>query len=1091
MRSLFLLFFIVQFGFGQSTKDTQLTKPQKPDFLVNYNKKWVDSVFSTLTLDQKIAQLLMPRGNNSGKGYEPEKLMQWVKEYQIGGVVMFAGQPSVQAAIINDLQAASAVPLLVGMDLEWGLAMRLDSTVRFPYQMSLGAMQGGEDLIKKMGEQIGLQCKRLGVHVNYAPVVDINNNPNNPVINFRSFGEQKVDVANKALAYMQGLHSKNIIATAKHFPGHGDTGVDSHYDLPLIAHPKSRLDDLELYPYKQLISNGLSGVMTAHLSIPALDKTPNLAATMSKPIVTDLLRKELGFEGLTFTDAMDMQGAVKYFPNGGALVKAILAGNDILETFEDVPTAIAAIRTAVQKGELPLKILDDRVLKILKAKSWVGLDAYQPTVLKNLVEDLNTSTSDLLNREMAEKSMVLVKNEGDLLPIKKLDQRIAVVSVDALEQTVFQQMCANYTNVSLFQIPQNASDYLISSVHEKVHDFDLVVVAMHLQSIRPYGNYGISKMNQFALNALLENDKTAVVIFGNPYALGKLEGLDRATAIVMANQLTDYTQDAAAQAIFGAIPFQAKLPVGINENFKLGHGIMAPELGRLAYGIPEQVGLNSQILNSRLDSVVNLGLAAKAYPGAAVQVVKDGRVIYWKTFGYHTYEDAEAATGTLANSTFEVSDQKDAMDNHNPFEPDSQISSIKMAGNVNYDKGRVQKTDLYDLASVTKISTSALAVMQLMSENKFSLEKRFGDYYAEFQGTNKAHLSYRDMLTHRSGLKAWIPFWMDAVDTLATINKGLILHPQLLDKFEYFSIEPKSLFKRLFGKKELPKIDYLGTIRKDKQLWLSLLSTKSIAWKPGIFSNQYSSVFNVQVADTLWLHQNYRQKIFKQIADSPVSAQPTYVYSDLHYYTYPDMIASLTGKAWEEYLKTTYRALGANSLTYNPRRYYALSQIVPTERDTLFRKTLIHGRVHDEGAGMLNGISGHAGLFGNTNDLTKLMQMYLQKGTYGGQQFIKKSILEESTKYQFNPTENRRAIAFDKLHPDKNVANGPQEASLESYGHSGYTGTFTWVDPTLNTVYVFLSNRVYPTRDNNKISDLNIRTELGNQLFRTIKEARK
>ncbi|MFY7887693.1 MAG: glycoside hydrolase family 3 protein, partial [Spirosomataceae bacterium] len=339
----------------------------------NANMRWVDSVFNTLSVEDKIGQLMMPRANFNAT-YDENRVIQIVKDYHVGGFVFFAGQPTKQAILVNKLQALSKVPMLIGMDLEWGLAMRLDSTVRFPYQMSLGAMNGKTELIEEMGYEIAQQCKRMGVQVSYAPVVDINNNPNNPVINFRSFGENREKVTEKALAYMKGLQRGGVITSAKHFPGHGDTGADSHYDLPLIAHDRQRLDSLELYPYRELIKNGLQGVMVAHLSVPSLDSTKNLASTLSKNIVTDLLRKELGFKGLVFTDAMDMQGAVKFFPEGTANVKAILAGNDILETFLDVPAAFKAIKKALETGELKQSDIDERVKRILTAKAWAGLD---------------------------------------------------------------------------------------------------------------------------------------------------------------------------------------------------------------------------------------------------------------------------------------------------------------------------------------------------------------------------------------------------------------------------------------------------------------------------------------------------------------------------------------------------------------------------------------------------------------------------------------------------------------------------------------------------------------------------------------------
>lgn len=1069
-----------------------LNAQTRPDFLVNYNKKWVDSVFNTLTLDEKIGQLLMPRGNFSGKGYEPEKLMQWVKEYKIGGVVFFAGQPTTQARITNQLQAASKVPLLIGQDFEWGLAMRLDSTVRFPYQLSLGAMQGNEALIELMGEEIGKQCKRLGVHINYAPVVDINSNPNNPVINFRSFGEDRIDVTNKALAYMKGLQSQHILATAKHFPGHGDTGVDSHYDLPLIPHDKKRLDEVELYPYKELIKNGLTGVMTAHLSIPALDTTKNLASTFSKKIVTDLLRNELKFEGLAFTDAMDMQGAVKHFPNGQALVKAILAGNDILETFLDVPTAVNAIKEAIKKKQLPIEVLDARVKKILMAKSWVGLDNFQPIEIEHLIPELSSVQSEVLNHEFAEKSVILLTDSNAQLPVKSLSKKIGLVTVGSTAPTAFQHRVGSYSEaITQFSFPDSTNVLANELFNNRLKQLDQLIVGVHLSSNSPYRNYGVTDEIKKNITRLLTISPNAILcVFGNSYSLNKLEQTQKAKSIVLAHQDTPYMQEAAAQAIFGAIPFEGKLPVSLNESYPVKMGIQTKAIGRLAYGMPEQVGVNGALLTSRIDSVVNVGLREKAYPGAVVEITKDGRVIYQKAFGFQTYEEA-AVAGKLAKEkqAFEQGN-KDVMDAGKKELP---AYFEGFGGNNNPQlialTGQVQLTDLYDLASVTKVSTSALAVMQLMSENKFDLDKTFGDYYPAFKGSNKENLKFRDMLTHRSGLKAWIPFWMDCIDSVATVQQAIKIGK--LGEEETIRYQNKqTFFQKLFKKKPTYTIDYQASVA-DKAIWAKALSPKTIVWKPNIFSTYRSDDFNVQVADTLWLHSGYNRTIFKQIETSEVKPEQGYVYSDLHYYTYPQFMPTLTGMKWEDYLSKTYNEIGATTLTYNPLQRFNKNRIVPTELDSLFRKTLIHGRVHDEGAGMLNGVSGHAGLFGDANDLTKLMQLYLQKGYFGGKQFIKPEVVEECTRYQFPKEGNRRAIAFDKLDFNKKISNGPQLASPESYGHSGFTGTFTWIDPATNTVYVFLSNRVYPTRDNGKISTLNIRTEVGNALYRTIAESKK
>ncbi|GAB2614171.1 glycoside hydrolase family 3 N-terminal domain-containing protein [Emticicia sediminis] len=1066
MKKLFFLFLLLI--------NTLSSFAQKePDFLTNYNKRWVDSVFTTLTLDEKIGQLLMPRGNTSGRPHDVEKLKRWVKDNRIGGIVMFAAPPTVQARIVNELQALSKVPLLIGMDLEWGLAMRLDSTVRFPYQMTLGAMQGNEKLLFDMGVEVAKQCRRIGVHINYAPVVDVNINPNNPVINFRSFGENQEDVANKALAYMQGMNSEHLLTSAKHFPGHGDTGVDSHFDLPLIPHDRKRLDAVEFYPYKKLIDNGLSGIMTSHLSVPVLDTSKNLAATFSKRIVTDILRKDLNFKGLTFTDAMDMQGAIKYFSKGEANVRAVLAGNDILETFEDAEGAILAIKTAIANKEISMEEIDFRVRKILMAKSWVGLDKYRPTDIKNLIADLNTTKSDLLNRQLAEATITLVKNDDKILPIKDLTKRIASVSIDAVQPTAFQKMTDNYTTIDHFLLPPNAPDSSINKVLAQTQNYDVILVNLHLNNIRPAAKYGITDANKKALKALVNTGKAITTIFGNPYSLDKFDDLEKSKAIVMAYQLTNYMEEAAAQAIFGAIPILGKLPVSINHTYKYGMGESTKSMGRLAYGIPEMVGLDGVEFNRRIDSVINLGLREKAYPGATMQVAKDGRVIYQKAFGFHTFEAANGAVLANADAKFKADNKNDVMDEAvKKANANAAINSSKST-----TKGIVNLTDLYDLASVTKVSTSALAVMQLMSEGKFDLDKSFKDYYPEFADGNKANLRFRDMLTHKAGLKAWIAFWTDCIDSVKTVRNSDVFKTKYASQYK----------KKLFMSKKKYNLLLAKAIKTDKNLWKDCLSPKTMVWKPNTLSNKQSADFSVQISDSLWLHKDYQKVIFDAIENSSLKPEQGYVYSDLHYYTYPTFMASLTGMAWEDYLKKTYKQIGANSLTYSPLRFYSKDKIVPTEKDTLFRKTLIHGYVHDEGAGMLNGVSGHAGLFGNVNDLTKLMQMYLQKGYYGGTQFIKPEVLAECTKYQFPELKNRRAIAFDKLDFNPKVGNGPTSASPESFGHSGFTGTFVWVEPKYNFVYTFLSNRVYPTRDNGKISSLNIRTEVGEQIYKMVK----
>ncbi len=554
------------------------------DLFPGANQRWADSVFNTLSVDQKIGQLMMPRGNYSGQAYDTARLYRIVRDYHVGGLVMFAGQPTQQARLVNQLQRLAKVPLFIGMDLEWGLAMRLDSTVRFPYAMTLGAMPGQTELLEEMGVQVAQQCRRMGVHINYAPVVDVNNNPSNPVINFRSFGENPQAVALKAVAYMRGLQRGGVITSAKHFPGHGDTGTDSHYDLPLITHGRPRLDSVELFPFRELIKNGLQGVMVAHLSIPSLDDTKNLASTMSKKIVTDLLRNDLAFKGLIFTDAMDMQGAVKYFPEGTANVKALLAGNDVLETFFDVPAAFSAIKKALENGEISQTEIDGRVKNILRAKAWAGLDQYRPIELKNLLADLNPAVSATLNQMLADKTITVLRNQKNVLPLKRAEQlKIATLQIgtppaSAAQPKDFQQAFNAQGNMAHFQLNDKSGAEAIAKVRQDLKRYDLVIVAVDGMSIRPAKNYNIASSTQELVKEFANSSKAIVVVFGNAYTLDKFENLSKAQALVLTYQEGKEQQKAAAKVIFGAIGAQGKLPVSVNQTYRYGNGLSTEAL---------------------------------------------------------------------------------------------------------------------------------------------------------------------------------------------------------------------------------------------------------------------------------------------------------------------------------------------------------------------------------------------------------------------------------------------------------------------------------------------------------------------------------
>jgi len=949
---------------------------------LRHESAWADSIFNTLSPEERIAQLIMiPVYSNRDRAHE-DTIAGLVEKYKVGGLIFFQGGPGRQASMTNRYQKISKVPLMVSIDAEWGLGMRLDSTMKFPYQMALGGIED-EQLIYEMGREIARQCKRIGVNVNFAPVVDINNNANNPVIGFRSFGEDKENVASKAMAYMKGMQKEHVLANAKHFPGHGDTNVDSHVGLPLISFSRQRLENTELYPFRKLMDNGLGSVMVAHMSIPVLDDTPNLASTLSKAIVTDLLKGEIGYKGLVFTDALNMQGVAKFYPPGIVDVKALLAGNDMLLNTMDVKTTIEEVKKAIQKGEITQEEVDGRVMKVLKAKAWLGLDKWRPVEMENILEDINTSSAQYLNRQLVEASMTLLKNQDGILPIRHLaEEKLAYLAMGAEEETDFLKGLDRYIEADKYLLPKEASLAALDSMAEVLKGYSKIIVGVHNLGLKAsVKNFGITaEMNVF-LKELIHEKPTIVAIFGNVYSLDKFEDLEEADAVIAAYQESELTQDVASQIVFGGVGAKGKLPVTVNSNFKIGDGLKTEGGLRFSYVEPEAVGIAAGDLNG-IENLVKEAIDAKAIPGASVLVAKDGKVFYRRSFGYHSYGK-------------EVP---------------------------------VQNTDLFDLASVTKISTSLAALMKLKGDGKFDENKTLGTYLPMARGTNKENLVYRDILTHQAGLTAWIAFWKN------TVRKN--------GSFKWFT-----------------------------------------------FKDRMSKRFPIRVADHLYIHRHYADKIYKEIMKSPISQEKKYLYSDLSFILAPQVVKCITGKDFVSFLdENIYNHLGASTLTFNPYKDYPLDRIVPTEYDSLFRHQLLHGTVHDEGAAMLGGISGHAGLFGDANDLAKLMQLYLNDGTYAGEPLIKGNTVSEFSKCQFCP-ENYRALGFDRpSKPGNPDGNAAPSAPASSFGHTGFTGTYAWVDPENKLVYIFLSNRVNPTRENTKLYKLNTRTNVLEVVYQAMKK---
>ncbi len=934
----------------------------------------VDSILNTLPVREMIAQLIWVPAWASDKGDNFRQVEELVTKHGIGGVIFFEGSRERQIDFTERIAKVTKIPLIIAQDAEWGTGMRLREIEDFPYQMTMGALQD-DSLIYRMGAAVAWQCSDIGVNVNLAPVADVNNNPLNPVINYRSFGEDPEKVATKAVMYMKGLQDNGIMACAKHFPGHGDTDVDSHTGLPVIRGDRKRFDKVELVPFRRLIDEGIGSVMTAHISVPGLDNTPGLPATFSRKVITGMLKEEAGFRGLILTDAMNMAGATMTYPSGVADAEALKAGNDIIEYSTDPLGAIDEIAKRVEKGEIAVDEITTRCRRLLAAKMWL-VSANSEKGGSSCSDVIPASAHPALIRDLYAGAMTLIENNDNLVPLGRLDRiKIATVSVNRLAMTEFQRMTDRYTNADHYFIdPSNevGAQFVLS----KLKDYDVVIAGICALEQKPAGGYGVTEQLNSVFRQIAALNRSAVIWFGNPYGIARLDMSVRPTALLVAYQDNSYTHQTSVQVLFGALGASGRLPVTVNANYPEGYGIKTPGGIRLQFGFPENAGLSSEKLISKVDSIVQKGLDTLAFPGCHVLIARKGIVVLNKCYGFHLYDSTEA----------------------------------------------VSEHDLWDLASVTKVSAATPSLMLLNDRGLFDPDNTLGHYLPWYRFSDKGDMLLREMLAHQAGLRSWIPFWRN-------------------------TLESDSTFRR------------------------------------GIFSDFSNRRFALQVSDSIYMNRHYLKDMFREIRDSPKGPKK-YVYSDLTFILAAEIIESLTDTTIDKFAPVNiYRPIGAFNITYNPLEKYPRERIVPTEYDSLFRQQLLRGTVHDEGTAMLGGVSGHAGLFATGNDLLKLVEMYRRGGEYGGVRVLSPEVLKEFTRVQYPENENRRGLGFDKplpgndtIPPDK--AYPCHSASPSSFGHSGFTGTFIWVDPEAEISYVFLSNRVYPTRNNSKLSDLSIRGKI-------------
>ena len=935
----------------------------------------VDSALSAMTLDEKIGQLFMVAAYSNKSEDHQAELEKLVREYHIGGVITMQGGPERQNKLLHRLQSAASFPLLVGQDAEWGQAMRLDSTYKFPTSLTVGAAGGTMDAYY-LGHALADECTAVGVHMSFSPVLDVNTNPNNPIIGARSFGSDPDLVNRLGVAVVKGIQENDVLACGKHFPGHGDTHQDSHKTLPKVDRTLSELMDVEWVPFKGAIDAGVGAIMIAHLNIPSLEPSGK-PTSLSRKVIQEILRDQWGYEGLIITDALNMKGAAAFAPPGELELAAFAAGNDILLFPMDVPKATKAFQDALATDKISFQALDERVRRILVAKSncrayadW--LEAQKSADPTFLTSDHGSFEREDLNQRV---SFNLIRNAATLLergtatfPIKNVEQNFLHIALGDFESaTTVKEYLDRYVAMS--------HHHGVDVDDREMASQDAFVVTFHQNTKNPWRRYKLEAYEKELLARLAATGKpTYIVHFANPYGVLTYPNLGQNFRVLIMYENDEYAQLLAPQFLFGARETKGSLPVDLSQWGSVGNGEKTEELLRLKYGMPFEVGLDAGPLN-RIDSTVEHAIAAGATPGVQVLVARHGTVVYTKSFGSHTYSESTP----------------------------------------------VEWTDLYDIASVTKITATLPGIMKWYEKQPLLLKTTLVNHMSRLDGSGKEHLVFEDVLAHQSGLDAWIPY-------------------------------------------------YVHTIKSDSASAYWYSSTPQLGY--------------TQIHEGMYVRQEIRDTMFHMLAKSEMKA-PEYRYSDLGYYLFKEMLEERFNEPLDEWVANTfYGPIGAQRLTYNPlERGFSLDELVPTEEDGYWRKTTVHGRVHDMGAAMLGGVAGHAGLFANTNDLAKMMQMYLNGGYYGGVRYFQESTIAKFSSCAFCEIDNRRGLGFDKKQLDDGPGPSCACASDLSFGHTGFTGTMVWMDPKEGLLYIFLSNRTYPDAENGKLSTLDVRTNIQGYLY--------
>jgi CubicO group peptidase (beta-lactamase class C family) len=807
---------------------------------------------------------------------------------------------------------------------------------------------------------------------------------------------------------MIGLENAGIISVAKHFPGHGDTETDSHGSLPVMNHSRQRLDSLELFPFRELIYNGLSGIMTGHLYIPALDPREYIPTSLSEIVIDTLLKKEMGFKGLVFTDALSMKGITNGYKPVDAARMALLAGNDVLLMPEEIQDVIKTLAREVKNGKIDPEIINSKCRKVLAAKYWAGLNQYKPVIIDNLTADLNKPEYIMLQRKLTELSLTVLQNVNRLIPLQRLDTlKVASVVFSSEKDSSFRQALQLYMPVECFYIKGDGLDNTDSILNVLKH-FNLIIASVHANTITPINQYGISDCMFELADTIATLQNVILNVFGNPYLLSRFKNLDHLKSIMVSYENSSLVQNLSAQAIFGAINASGILPVSSVHWLANRSGLKTDASGRLKFSIPYEVNMSEDSLR-KIDDIIQKAIEYQAMPGCQVLVARKGRVVLNKTYGYQAYNEERV----------------------------------------------VGMNDLYDLASVTKVAATTQAIMHLVDEGCVGINQKLSAYLPYLENSNKKDLYIADILLHQSGLQPFMQFYFS---TREPVFRNHTLIASAMSDANPLRIGPGQYMNRYTH------------------------------FKSNIVSDSWSEAYPYKFGDNLFIARSWPDTMYRGIAASSLRDRKEYVYSDLGFILFKQMVDSITHLPFDRLLDSVfYSRLGAANLCFNPLTRFNKNMLVPTEDDLLFRHQQLRGYVHDERAAMFGGISGHAGLFGNALDLAKLFQMMLNNGEYGGERYISEQTIKLFTRDRLGIEGNRRGLGFDK--PETDVTKPSPaclSASAESYGHTGFTGTMVWVDPAYDLIFIFLSNRVYPDATNNRLIEMNVRTNVQQMVYNAL-----